>query len=131
MTPKSKKHKRLYIILGIISALLIIGIFSLNSILSSIVKKEIGKQLNANPESLYNFEFEDIRINIFTGSVKVINLEVAPTDSAETLLHAGKINKLVHSHIPVFKIKELKILKFIQTSVIHIKEIDLTGFTVE
>ena len=131
MKENAKKRKRLYIVLSVIVLILIAGILVIDQILDGIIKKEVASQLNKNPNSLYTLSFEDVKVNIFTGSLKITNISITPTDSASTLLHEGKLRKLVQSHIPLLRIKNLKILKFIQDKFIDISEIDISGFSVD
>jgi len=131
MEHKHKKRRRLYIVLAIIATLLLTGIFVVNRTLENLVKKEVSNQLNSSPNSLYMLEFEDVKINVFSGSLKVINLTVTPTDSAYHLLDGGKIKKLIVSQIPVFKIMGLKYLEFIKEQTIDIVQVELTDFTVD
>lgn len=131
MEHKLKKRRRLYIVFAIIATILLVGIFIVNSTLEKLVRKEISNQLNSSPTSLYTLKFDDIKINIFSGSLKVINLSVTPTDSAYHLLDTGSIKKLIVSRVPVFKIRDIKYLKFIKDQTIDIVEIDLTDFTVD
>jgi hypothetical protein len=130
MDEKLKRRRRLYFILAVIALLMLAGIISLNRTLESLVKKEFNNQIKSGPDLLYDIALEDIKINIFTGSIKILNIKVTPTDSANNLLHDGKIKTLVVSQVSVFKISELQILDFIRYKKIDIEEIDLTGFKV-
>ena len=131
MDEKLKRRRRLYFILAVIALLLLAGVISLNRTLESLVKKEFNNQLKSGPDLLYKFALEDIKINIFTGSLKLRNIKATPSDSAYKLLQEGKIKSLIVSQTPVFKIKGLKILDFIKDKTIDIEEISMAGVTLD
>lgn len=129
---KKKNHPhRLKYVFIISFVILIGGLLSVNFILENLVKKEVYSQLSNRPDNLYDLQFDEVKINIFTGTLKVINLSVSPSDSANKMLRKGKIKKLLRSNIPVFKVNRLNILEFLKNKFIHIQEVDVTGFTLD
>jgi len=120
----SKTRKIIYITLGVL-IFLIIAVIGLNMYVEKLVRSEVMSQINQNPESLYKIDFEDIDIGILRGNVIIKKIEVNPRESAIEKLDKGEIKTLVSSHIDLFQIKRLKILKFISNKNIIINQIKI------
>lgn len=123
---KSKWKKILKIVLIVFLLLLIIIFFGINTYVEGIVKNKIDAQLNKNPESLYHISYEDLDLNILSGSVSIKKIAILPTDSAIQLVDSGILQNIIQTHIDLFKIKHVKIFDFIRE-----KNMDISKVIVE
>lgn len=121
---KTNRTKKKWIIYsGILLSILIIVFFSANSIIGGLVREEVTKQLNSNPESLYHLKFEKLKVNIFTGNLTLKGLTVQPAEDLQTELSKEKIKDLIIADVKTFKIKNIKIFQFLRSSKIDISSI--------
>ena len=124
---KKSKTKKVLTIISIIFFLLILAIFfGTNSYVESIVKNKLDTQLNENQSSLYHISYEDLNLNILTGSVSIKKIAIIPTDSAIQLVDSGFMRNVAWTHVERFKIKRLKIFDFIAD-----KNLDISKVIVE
>jgi hypothetical protein len=123
---KSKTRKVLKIILITFLLLLLVIFFGINSYVEGIVKNKIDTQLNKNPNSLYHISYEDLDINILTGSLSIKNVLIQPSDSAKQMIKSGLLRSIVSTHVEFFKVKRLKIFDFITD-----KNVDISKVIVE
>jgi len=124
-----KRRNRLFFALAFL--VLLIVYFALSSLLEKIVTKELYAQLNRNPDSFYKIDFDHVNINVLAGNLEVKDLQIIATDSAVIQLNDGKINKLVNSTIPEFKIKGLNVYRLIRHKKIRISGILINNLTVD
>lgn len=123
---KSKTRKVLKIVLIVFLLLLLVIFFGTNSYVEGIVKNKIDTQLNKNPNSLYHISYEDLDINILTGSLSIKNVLIKPSDSAKQMVDSGMLRSIVKTQIELFKVKRLKIFDFITN-----KNVDISKVIVE
>ncbi|MEZ5196040.1 MAG: hypothetical protein R2764_06460 [Bacteroidales bacterium] len=126
---KSKGRKTLLIILSIALLLLLILFTGVNAYLENLIKNKIDSQLNKNPKSLYHIMYEDLDLNIMSGSVTIKNISIQPSDSASWMLNNGLLGSLFKSSIEEFIIKHLKIFDFVSDRNIDISKIILNNAT--
>ena len=125
--PKGKKIAK--IILIIILLVYLIIFLGINSYIEGIIKSKVDTQLNNNPKSLYQISYEDLDLNILSGSISIKNILIQPSDSATWMLNNGIVGSVLSSHIELFKIKRLKIFDFISDNDIYISKVILENAT--
>lgn len=123
---KSKTKKILKIILIIFLLLLLVIFFGINTYVEGILKDKVDTQLNENPYSLYKITYDDLNLNILTGSVTIKKIAILPTDSAIQLVNSGFMRNVVRTHVEKFKVRGLKIVDFIKD-----KNVDISKVIVE
>jgi len=128
---KSKTGRIFKIILIIILVLLLVIFFGINSYVEGIVKDKVDTELNKNPKSLYHITYEDLSLNILTGSVSIKNIVITPTDSARQLVDSGLLRSIVHTQVELFRIKQLKIFDFINDKNVDISKVIVKNTTTE
>lgn len=87
----SKTKKIILIISSTIIGLLIVLLFSLNSILSNKAESFLREKINETDTSMYHIDFRDVKVNLFGLAVKVYDIEIKPTTKA---LYNAKQNEL-------------------------------------
>ena len=120
---KSKTKKVLKIIFIIFLLLLVVIFFGVNSYVEGIVKNKIDTHLNKNPKSLYHISYDDLDLNILTGSVSIKNIDFMPTDSARQLIDSGMLRSIASVKVELFKVKRLKIFDFISDKNVDISKV--------
>ena len=128
MNIRKKKWK---IYSGILLTIIIFLLFLANSIINGFVENEITNQLNNNPNSLYEVQFDKINTNIYTGSINVKNLSIQPVDSVLKELSAENIKKLLSAEIQTFKIKHINIFQFLRNSKVEISAVVIKNMMVD
>ncbi|MCD4731066.1 MAG: hypothetical protein K8R74_10720, partial [Bacteroidales bacterium] len=129
---KKSKTKKVLAIISIIFLLLILAIFfGTNSYVESIVKNKLDTQLNENQSSLYHISYEDLDLNILTGSVSIKKIAIIPTDSAIQLVDSGFMRNVAWTHVERFKIKRLKIFDFIADKNLDISKVIVENTRIE
>ncbi len=99
----SKRKKTWLIILGIIVVILIALTLFANRILSSKADALLRKQVSKIDTTTYIIDYEKIRVNLFSRSVKIFDISVTPTKAA---LENVKRNQLAK---PVYEVKLQKL----------------------
>jgi len=112
---KSKVRKRVKTFLIVIFATGLLAFAGLKFILEPYIKNKIRVELNKNPKRLYEIIFDDIDLNVFTGSVKIDNLTITPRDTAKVPLENGAISGLISAQTELLQVKEFKIVEFLKT----------------
>ncbi len=128
---KSKTRKVLKIILITFFLLLLVVFFGINSYVEGIVKNKIDTQINKNPNSLYHISYEDLDINILTGSLSIKNVLIKPSDSAKQMVDSGMLRSIVKTHVELFKVKRLKIFDFIAYKNVDISKVIVENTRIE
>ena len=129
---KKSKTKKVWTIILIVILLLVLIIFlGINGYVEGIVKDKVDTQLNKNPKSLYHISYEDLDLNILSGSVSIKNIAIVPSDSARELLDSGLIRNIVHTQVELFKIKRLKIFDFISDKNVDISKVIVKNTNIE
>jgi|GEM_PF-3336550 len=122
----SRKKKKWLIIVGIILAILIILLFSLNSILSRQADSYIRSELSKVDTAAYTVDFEKIRVNLFTGSVNVYNISIKPSDTAMADLRTNHLAPSVAEvSISRIKVARLALLKAMKGEVFNIGSLSI------
>ncbi|MCD4735875.1 MAG: hypothetical protein K8R53_07505, partial [Bacteroidales bacterium] len=132
---KSKKlsllRKKNLRILGIIITLFIFLfiIFLINA--ENIAKKEVSKQLNSSPDRLYDITYSDLKINLLTGSISVMDLQIKPTDTAIVQLNTGQIKTLTTSNIGNFTINGVNLIKYLRQKQFSINKVTAENINID
>ncbi|MCK5765963.1 MAG: hypothetical protein KAH26_08260 [Bacteroidales bacterium] len=108
----SKRKKIWLIVISAILITFIILILVANSILSNMAEDMAREQLAAMDSTSYVIDFEKIRVNIFSGSVKIIGITVKPDSAALEEVKRSRLAKpLVEVSISKIRIGSVDILK--------------------
>jgi hypothetical protein len=128
---RSRKRKRLIVILSALTLIILIVVLSFDRILEGIVKRELNSQLRNPENSLYQFRFDNLRLGVLSGNLKITGLEILPTDSASNLLHSGKIKSLIHTRAQSFEIENFRYMKLIRNGIMKISSVRFSGIDTE
>lgn len=107
----SRKRKRWLIITGLILSIFLILLLSLNTILSNKADSYIRDELAKVDTATYKIDFEEIRVNLFTGSVNVYNISIQPSAAAMNDLKEKDIASAV-AEISVRRLKMARLAIF-------------------
>jgi hypothetical protein len=77
----SKLKKRLLIIIGIITIILIVLVFSFNAIVAYTISNKVDNYLAEHPVKNYQIEYDRIGFNFLNRSARIIGLTYTPNDS--------------------------------------------------
>lgn len=128
---KSKGKKTLKIFLLVFILLILIIFLGINNYLENIIKDKVDTQLNNNPHSLYQVSYNDLDLNILSGSVSVKSILIQPSDSATMMVNNGLLGSFINMEIEQFKIKHLKIFDFISDKNVDISKVILKNVNVK
>lgn len=117
----SRNRKRWLVLIGSILLLLIILILFANSFLSKKADAMLRTELSKMDSTEYVIDFEKVRVNIFSRSVKIIDITVKPTEAA---LENVKRNQLARPVLDL-KLEQIKV-----SSVSVMKAIRGEGFDI-
>jgi len=77
----TKTKKRLFIILGILLTIVIIGIFTFNSVVAGIITAKVDDFLEKHPVKNYHITYKRVGYNLINQSLKLVGVSYIPTDS--------------------------------------------------
>jgi hypothetical protein len=122
-------------VVSVISILLIGGAsyiyFNAQSIANNILREEIITKYNSSPQTQYTISLESVRLNLFTNSVKLINLKVTPKDSLNTLKRTidGKLirNTFIELHITEIYLKNFDYIKALTDRIVEAEKFEIVN----
>ena len=123
-----QKHKKLTIIISSIIAIIVFAILIAQLIIGNIIESKIKDSLSEMDNSKYNIDIGTVKVNLFTMTLILKDIEVAP-DS--TLIHQLK-NKLSNERFALnLTIPNLRIRNIGLASLIADKELNINNFLVK
>ncbi|RLD59915.1 MAG: hypothetical protein DRJ05_05675 [Bacteroidetes bacterium] len=127
---KKRKQKKLWIIGTIVltTAIVLIGI---NSFLGLKIKSVVESEINKNPESDYSISYNNIGVNIYTGSIHLKNLVIEPRREKVDSLTSKKNELFFSLTVQSFKINGVWIFNFIKTGKLLIENIKANNINIE
>jgi len=102
-------------------------IYFANSIISTYVDEKVRTQINKNPSHKINIDFDKLKLNVFTGSVKISNLTLHSKDSALIDFQFDSIQKPLFAEIKKLKVSGFKTSHYIRNNEIIISSILIQG----
>jgi hypothetical protein len=120
--------KKSFIVLGaVVSVLLIAFYFSYDYWLEKELKYQLAEIINKDPNSLYEYHFEDLDIDLLNGSVDVTGISVEPRERAydSLLADSSAVRFLLQLHLSEIELLEFEIREFINTGNITVRELRL------
>ncbi|NOX47966.1 MAG: hypothetical protein GXO89_13410, partial [Chlorobi bacterium] len=81
--PNTRKRKKPLIIAGTVLAVVFIVLVGINSYLGHKIKNAVREKINKNPDSTLMITYGDINVNIYTGFIRIKNLEIGPGTKKE------------------------------------------------
>ena len=128
----SKSKKRLLIILGVISIILIVLVFFFNAIVAHTISNKVDKYLAEHPVKNYQIEYDRVGFNFLNRSARIIGLTYTPNESYidsmkstgfKAMIPEVKVGKFIVSGIDLFDlIKNKEVI----IDEIKIKKLELT-----
>lgn len=113
------KYRKWLLLLGVV----VILVFFLNTILSSLISKVVHNQLDdINSKGNIALSVEKVQINIFSKSLRLKGVEIRPDSLYFEDFKQGKTDKTIASH---FYLSELKIKGFSLFKILISKEISI------
>ena len=119
-----KTHKVLFIILGIVAAVLVIAYFQFDRIVEKLVRTKLTGLIDQSDDKFYNYEFQDLDINLITGSLSFNKLGLIPVDYAFDSLRANnnKLRSIVELHVDEITLTGFEIRQFLDKGTLEIDE---------
>ncbi len=128
---KSRKQKRLWIIGGSVVLIIAIVLAGVNSYLGIKIKTVIESQINKNPESDYSIHYDNIGVNIYTGSFHIKDLIIEPRKEKKDSLTLHEKQSSFSLKIKSFKINRVDIFDFLETKKLKVKNIKINDIDFE
>ena len=125
-----KKSKRrwlrwlLYFLLFVVVCIIVVAL-SADQILENRVKNEISAYFKHDSTSMYNIEFDTVKIRIWLGDFKLTNLRVSPKEAYFDSLYNDNLNLVMLISAKQFVVKGLDIRKLLFNDLIEIDKIEL------
>ena len=85
----SKLKKTLLIILASLFGALVIALIIVNSFLGNILEGKINNALEADGEQNYHVSFDNVRINLLSGNIRITGIQFEPDTSLIRLTKEG------------------------------------------
>ena len=125
--PKKKRHlfrRILFWSMAIIIVILSAATFYVSHNLNRLISEAIMKGFNSNVISdVYELKFEKLRVNIFTGNIRVLNVELQPR---EVPLHQYPyINSSFSLKTSKIALVDVKLLDLVKTGKLELKRIEI------
>ena len=119
---KIKTHKVLFIILGIIAAVLVIAYFQFDKIVENLVRTKLTGLIDQSPDKFYDYEFQNLDINLITGSLTFNKLGLIPAEHAFDSLksNTGKLRSIIEVHMDEITLTGFEIRKFLDNGTLDI-----------
>jgi hypothetical protein len=124
---KNKLKRRLIIAGRILIILFVILYFGSEMLIESLVSKEIKKQINNAPSSLYTLQTGEVKLKFLSGSVEIDNIRLLPNDSALNLLSENRIPSLLTLKVDNFELSGLKVLRLLRKKDIDIHTLNISN----
>ncbi len=124
---RKKSRRRLIIVGRILVILFVIIYFSSEMVIENLVSREINKQINDRPSSLYELETGKVNLRFLKGAIEIENVVLHPTDSAIQLIENAQIKSLVRLDLQDFELDGLKILRFLRKKKMDISNVSASG----
>ena len=121
----SKTKKVLLIIASSIVFVLIVVILIINSYLGNIIESKIRDGLNKT-DTNFEVSIRDVRFNIISGNLKILDLVIKPDSSFLELVKKGEapVGTIQGAEVPVFKIAGIQLYKAIVNGYISLRKIE-------
>ncbi|MCB0807060.1 MAG: hypothetical protein KDC05_14780 [Bacteroidales bacterium] len=119
---RSPKIKKGLIIAGIVIAVIVILIFTANTIVERLIMNEIRSQLGNSTEA-YIIETGKLDVNIASASAKIKGAHIYPSDTGLIMLRNHEIPLLVDVNVGNFSLKHIDILGLLKNKEFDIGEI--------
>lgn len=115
------------IVIGCFLGLILLATVLLLTVLEPYAERFIKKQVAESTEGLYSLDFEDIRINLLTGTLVLQELTLAPDSSVHRQQReAGEASPLlIEVEAPRFEISGIKLIKALISNQIDISRVIL------
>ena len=121
---RKKLVKRILLIVTAIVCILIVGIILIYSNLNRLLTNALNNGFNANRISdVYELKFEGLNVNIITGSVGVMNVEMYPRE--KPLKDYPYINSSFRLSAQKMILQNVALLKLIRTNKLDLNKIEL------
>lgn len=128
--PKRKKKKKLFKILGIIILLLSIGGFYLYNNYNRLLSEALMKNFNNNIVSdVYELKFEKLRVDLFQGNIKVLNVVMQPRE--KPLNNYPYINSSFVLRTQKILLTNVQLLKLIRENELQLDKIEIAKPEIE
>ncbi|MDP2724150.1 MAG: hypothetical protein Q8O72_15440 [Bacteroidales bacterium] len=125
MPVKKRKSRKIFLISGIVLAVILVLTLSANLIVSRIVERKVRNILETTPVKGYDISFNTLRVNLFSMSVILKDICLKPDTILMNEYKSFSATKktLIQTEIPVLKIRYLDALSYLSGNVVTIDEI--------
>jgi hypothetical protein len=123
--------RKIFTAAGVILLVLIlflgIVIWQHEFIIRELLSYRISQVINNQPNSLYQYSFERLNINVWKGNFELDNFTIQPRlQKLDSLKITGGANKtIIHGRIDRFLVSNLRVFKFIRSGKLQIDSIQL------
>lgn len=123
----SKSKKTILIVTSSIALIIVLIIIIINFFLGNILESKIREALNKSDEN-FEVSLRDVRFNIISGNLKILDLEIQPDSSLLDLLKKGHAPSATFqgAEVPLFKIAGINLYKAIVDGEINLRKIELS-----
>ena len=118
----SKKRKTISIITGVVIAILTVAYFHFDSLVEKLVREKLTKLINQDPNKAYNYEFESLNINLFTGSLVLRDVGLIPRSAALDNVRQmdGPMRFIMSLKVEKIEMDGFEMRKFLETGFIEV-----------
>ncbi len=123
----SKTKKVALILSSIIVLVLIIAVIIVNIFLGNIIEGKLREAMNKT-ETNFKVSIRDVRFNIISGNLKVLDLEIQPDSNFLQMVKNGEahISTVQGAEVPVFKIAGIGLYEALVDGIIDLRKIELS-----
>jgi hypothetical protein len=119
------KRKSLVIVFGILVAILAIAYFQFDSFVERAVRNKLTFLINQSPDKLYEYEFDNLNINLIDGSLTLHKVGLIPTQHAiDSVKSAGSsLRAIMAFRVDKIEMNGFEIRKFLNTGDLQIEDL--------
>ena len=120
--------KRFFIILGIALSILLVGLFfSYDYWIEKELKYQLSEIINKDPNSLYQYRFKKLNVDLFDGSVDITGIKIEPKPAAFDSLvsDSTRVRFLIDLNLDEIDLYGFEIMEFLNTGKIIVESVNL------
>jgi hypothetical protein len=127
--PRKKKLFRTIFLLSLVFVIALVALiaFKVNPIIESYLNLKIASLFRNDPSSLYQIKYDSLKIDIYSGDLRVNNLSIKPRKKVlDSLLQTDlEQNQIIDAELAYVSVIDLKWYRFLKTGNIELDKIEL------